>query len=53
MKGPTMIQHEGTTYLATGKTGTNVATGLPAAEFEAEAGGARVWRLEDGLVVDE
>jgi hypothetical protein len=50
---PVHITHEGRTYHKTGKVGTNRRTGQPAAEYQADNGGERVWLLASGAVVSE
>lgn len=52
---PTSVKYRGETYYFTGKTGTQIATGLESAEYESchESGnktGIRVWRNEKGEI---
>lgn len=50
-----MLVYQGQKFYRTGKAGTNVATGLPALEFESigSNGAHRVWLLSSGVVVEE
>lgn len=43
---PATVSHQGLTYIATGKTGSNFATGNPVAEYRHDDGrlDRRVWR---------
>ena len=49
---PVEVTHDGKTYCYTGKTGTNVKTGLPVREM-ATADDARLWITLDGQQVWE
>lgn len=49
-----VVHINGTPYYWTGKLGTHIATGEPAAEYEnADARGERTWVTESGWAVGE
>jgi hypothetical protein len=51
-KFPAEVTHEGRTYYATGKKGTNLKTGLPSAEYQdySNEDEARVWVDSNGTI---
>jgi hypothetical protein len=49
---PILVEHDGRGYARTGRTGTNIATGLPVHEMATEFD-RRVWITADGAQVFE
>lgn len=46
---PGSMTYQGSRYYATGKYGTDIATGQPSAEYEDDSN-RRLWLIEDGTV---
>lgn len=49
---PLLVEHDGRGYAGTGRTGTNIATGLPVHEMATEFD-RRIWITADGSRVFE
>lgn len=47
------VHHEGEHYVASGKVGTNVKSGKPVSEFQAQGDALRLWLADDLSFADE